>query len=424
MNYNDGNIYDNFYDEPIEKLQARARDYSEGNKDLEATLLNLWKQGVPTTSCCIGHEKKEDNDESGIGFFIFKLENPKSTEFLNLIYIMFEEIKVEGIYLDISSNYISVNFPREYGNLIFKMLNKLSEKDLSLENEELEINPILEIIELAKKNNMFYSCTIEQGKIQITIYDDTKHNYSEIPRIALEECNELKLPIILECTYQNIDKLTELVTKYNNKPPEELPKKEEENKEIKLNISNFQEQNITISSGINYESEEDFFGKGYITFEINNPNSFHLLNLIYKQIEELKKYDVTMTIDEETVSIYFPGIYTYIIYELVNKLSKEIKTDYQDKMEIEPILAIIDFAKEQDRSLEYTIKNEKILVAIYDEEEIEEKDPDEILKSIDEYSEITFPFIAECTKENIDKLNHMINNYNSNESHNYKNGIK
>ena len=38
MNYNDGNIYDNFYDEPIEKLQARARDYSEGNKDLETTL--------------------------------------------------------------------------------------------------------------------------------------------------------------------------------------------------------------------------------------------------------------------------------------------------------------------------------------------------------------------------------------------------
>ena len=87
MNYNDRNIHNNFYDEPIENLQVRARDYSEGNKDLEETLLNLWKQGVPTTSCCIGHEKKEDNDESGIGFFIFKLDNPKSTEFLNLLYI-------------------------------------------------------------------------------------------------------------------------------------------------------------------------------------------------------------------------------------------------------------------------------------------------------------------------------------------------
>ena len=175
---------------------------------------------------------------------------------------------------------------------------------------------------------------------------------------------------------------------------------------------------------MNYESEEDFFGNGYITFEINNPNSFHLLNLIYKQIEELKEYDVSMTIDEETVSIYFPGLYSDIVYQLVNKLSNEIKSDNQDKMEIEPILEIIDFAKEQNKSLEYTIKKDKVFVAIYDEEEIEEKDPDEILKPIDEYSEITFPFIAECTKENIDKLNHMINNYNSNESHNYKNGIK
>ncbi len=423
MSYNDGNPQDNFYGESEENLQVRARDYSEGNKDLEITLLNLWKQGIPTNSCCIGHEKREDNDESGMGYFIFELKNPKSTKYLNLIYKMFEEIKVEGIYLSINPYYISVNFPREYGDLIFKMLNKISETDLSKKNEELEINPILEAIELAKNNNLFYSCSVEQGKIKISIYDYINNNYSEIPTIALEDCNELKLPIILECTYQNINKLTELVTKYNNKPPEELPKKEE-NKEIKLDISNLQEQNITISSGTNYESEEDFFGKGYITFEINNPNSFHLLNLIYKQMEELKKYDVTMTIDEETVSVYFPGLYSDIVYELINNLSNEIKSDYQDKMEIEPILAIIDFAKEQDRSLEYTIKNEKILVAIYDEEEIEEKDPDEILKPIDEYSEITFPFIAECTKENIDKLNHLINNYNSNESHNDKNGIK
>lgn len=420
MNYNDRNIHNNFYDEPIENLQVRARDYSEGNKDLEVTLLNLWKQGVPTTSCCIGHEKKEDNDESGIGFLIFKLDNPKSTEFLNLLYIIFEKIKVEGIYLDISPNYISVNFPREYGDLIFKMLNKLSEKDLSKKNEELEINPILEVIETANKNELFYNCSIEEGKIQISLYDYIKDNYSEIPKISLEECSELKLPIVLECTYQNIDKLSELVTKYNNKPPEELSKKEEENKEIKLNISNLQEQNINISSGTNYDSDDDLFGKEYIIFEINNPASFHLLNLIYKKIEELKEYDVTMIIDEETASIYFPRLYSNIIYELINNLSNEIEEDYQNKMAIDPIITIIDFAKKQDKSLEYTIKNKKIYVAIYDEEEVEEIDPLEILKPITEYNEISFPIFVECTNENIDKLIHLIYNYNSNESHNGK----
>ena len=94
--------------------------------------------------------------------------------------------------------------------------------------------------------------------------------------------------------------------------------------------------------------------------------------------------------------------------------------DYQNRIAIDPIITIIDFAKKQDKSLEYTIKNKKIYVAIYDEEEIEEIDPLEILKPITEYNKISFPIFVECTNENIDKLIHLIYNYNSNESHNGK----
>lgn len=54
---NDGKVVDKEFSELSEEQKAeQAKEFSEGNKDLEDILLFLWSKGIKTIACCKGHE--------------------------------------------------------------------------------------------------------------------------------------------------------------------------------------------------------------------------------------------------------------------------------------------------------------------------------------------------------------------------------
>ena len=69
-NYNDGHVQTGFFESTREELEARAKDYSEGNEYLEKALLTLWDNNIKTAFCCAGHENEESTglffNEDGI----------------------------------------------------------------------------------------------------------------------------------------------------------------------------------------------------------------------------------------------------------------------------------------------------------------------------------------------------------------------
>lgn len=58
MNYNDGKIHTEFYNEDVDRKEI-AKQFSEGDEQLEKCLLELWDNGIQTTACCRGHDTNE-----------------------------------------------------------------------------------------------------------------------------------------------------------------------------------------------------------------------------------------------------------------------------------------------------------------------------------------------------------------------------
>lgn len=58
MNYNDGKIHTEFYNEDVDRKEI-AKQFSEGDEQLEKCLLELWNNGIQTTACCRGHDTDE-----------------------------------------------------------------------------------------------------------------------------------------------------------------------------------------------------------------------------------------------------------------------------------------------------------------------------------------------------------------------------
>lgn len=58
MNYNDGKVHTEFYNEDVDRKEI-AKQFSEGDEQLEKCLLDLWNNGIQTTACCCGHDTEE-----------------------------------------------------------------------------------------------------------------------------------------------------------------------------------------------------------------------------------------------------------------------------------------------------------------------------------------------------------------------------
>ncbi len=83
-NLNNGSVVD--FDK-ITDYQKAARDFAEGNKELEELLLNCFSKRIKTIACCGGHEDK--NRKPYISF-LYSLENEQ------LIYAIISKLKDSG----------------------------------------------------------------------------------------------------------------------------------------------------------------------------------------------------------------------------------------------------------------------------------------------------------------------------------------
>lgn len=214
--YNTGSSDDNFYDASPNELLERAKDYSEGNKNLEITLLNLWKNGIKTIGCCIGHNEYNPLYYNGIGYIAFRLDNDNAFKYLNMIYVLYKKLRIENIDLLIDEGSTSIHFPYKYSNIIFGVLKKLSKTDFSKYNSIMKIEPIIETIDFSKSINMSFDCMITSKTIKTAIYneEDLEVVFPDEAIVPLNNCDEISFPFVVKCNYDNINKITELIKDY------------------------------------------------------------------------------------------------------------------------------------------------------------------------------------------------------------------
>ena len=216
MKYNNGYSQDNFYNAQIDELLERAKEYSEGNRDLELTLLNLWKQGIKTIGCCIGHAEDDPKYTDGIGYLAFRLDNQNSFKYLDMIYKMYEEQKKRDITMIIDESSESIHFPYKYRNTIFNSLKELSKTEFSNYNKETKVNQIIPIMNFSKNLNMSLEYVMKDNKIYVAIYNETEEQLKDVENsiMPIDDCSEIKFPFIVECNQENIKKINVLINNY------------------------------------------------------------------------------------------------------------------------------------------------------------------------------------------------------------------
>lgn len=59
MSYNDGEVHTDFYDYDAIDKESIAKQFSEGDIQLQNCLIKLWDKGIKTVACCRGHDEKQ-----------------------------------------------------------------------------------------------------------------------------------------------------------------------------------------------------------------------------------------------------------------------------------------------------------------------------------------------------------------------------
>jgi len=219
MNYNDGNVHTEIFEQSTERQQEIAKDFSEGNKLLEKTLLELWKKNIKTIACCNGHEEKEarfyislaidDNSTSlasEIVDYIYKSDSSSS-------YINFRKMKgylTETIYLDIKdrdSFLLSINSILKETNEIHKkndVIKKAKLFDDFTKNYNLNFNYSID------KDKSMFNLTKEVSvllfgneKVQLKNYIDKMKETGDIPLKVPFECDDETLNEFFNIIYPN-----------------------------------------------------------------------------------------------------------------------------------------------------------------------------------------------------------------------------
>lgn len=122
--------------EDIKKNKEKyAKEFSEGNSDLESCLLKLWNNDICTVGCCIGHGISSPYIAFELNYnvdSIKKILNNIIKENIRLNFTCNEFNKTIGIK-SIDSNDFSV----------FKKIYAAIDKDINSDNYDLEINKCL-----------------------------------------------------------------------------------------------------------------------------------------------------------------------------------------------------------------------------------------------------------------------------------------
>ncbi len=210
MNYNDGSSDIKFFGKAsLEELKERAKDYSEGNEDLEKTLLILWDKQIRTKACCVGH------DDESYGYFCFLLDNDESFKYLKNIYQWLRMGEREEIKLSIENKSASLYFPRQYSNFVFSSLKELCNKEDELSEE---FDSLLDIMNTCDTMNLISRFELSNKDVHIFVYnhfdciikldDNVSYSIDDI------EKNEPQLPFYVECSFADYERVHSYIQKH------------------------------------------------------------------------------------------------------------------------------------------------------------------------------------------------------------------
>jgi len=146
MNYNDGKVHTDFFDKPKEELDLIAKEFSEGNENLEELLKTLWSKKIKTSACCIGHKKSKslflnentgeiiEKDNNLVSYISIVIDDESKNKIMPLITSMLEKYK-DKIDVKISTNHallkpvLSIHCDMDIKDDFFKSLSEAVKKD-------------------------------------------------------------------------------------------------------------------------------------------------------------------------------------------------------------------------------------------------------------------------------------------------------
>lgn len=187
---NTGNVVENVSEE---LWQQAAKDFSEGNKDLECLLLYCFQNGLETKACCAGHEEQFDELGNGTPYIVFEYNENSSKAIISIIKKLMNKkgIKLE---LDNTNDLFGKSFQINFDTLQADWNEILRacqtrEKDGKINKLPSCMREIIKFIEADKDNvyaTSFTYCTddkkfnaiFSEVDLEITTYHNEKYNFA------------------------------------------------------------------------------------------------------------------------------------------------------------------------------------------------------------------------------------------------------
>lgn len=218
MNYNNGLSDTTFYQSVTnEELEKRARDYSEGNKDLETILLNLWKKEVFTKGCCIGHEELPKHIITG-GYISFKLNSDNSYKFLNMLIDMIRKLHMDEIDIIVLDHSAGIYFSLSKRETVLSSVLELVRSDFDDYQEDSKRKQLMEALTFINTISLNFEFGITKEKMWIAVYD--KNNQSvEVkvtPIFLLKQMTNPKIPFNIMFTYDELNQVIAFFQSYEH----------------------------------------------------------------------------------------------------------------------------------------------------------------------------------------------------------------
>lgn len=218
MEYNDGQIHENFYLESKEKKIEIAKEFSEGNLLLEQALLFLWDNNIKTFGCCNGH---------GEYSYIVMEVNDQSKALISEIIEEIIENQIEEIDIDFynskkNSHILRASFTMvndKIKNYIFQSIqSKGQSQKINLQNIN---NRFLEyaiyLHKFVQKHELYFRYNIDYKEMLLGFFKGgTTYGFYEDAILLSDILNDLqqtgKLPLeALKCDNESLLKFLSIV---------------------------------------------------------------------------------------------------------------------------------------------------------------------------------------------------------------------
>ena len=230
MNYNNGQIIQNFYNLDEEELKKIANDFSEENILLKELLLALWKQGIKTEGCCKGHKEKNQ-----LPYISIKSSDNLSLYVISqIIELLLQELNDE-IYISFLNNQnndlvISFYTTIENSNKMFNFISQIQNTSWKKCEFTKIMLDIIKLQRLFQVMNLSYQLQISKKEMQIGIaqknslifFNKNIHNIESIYKIIHNKTIPLESTKTYSCTKESLKHFTDLLyTTFTIQPEQE-----------------------------------------------------------------------------------------------------------------------------------------------------------------------------------------------------------